>query len=393
MRPKKIVVGVTVGMSALSFLRGQLDWFQRNGWEVLLTANPDKNAEMAAFREDVRLAAIPMQREISPLKDMKSLWKWVLLLRSEKPAAVNVGTPKASLLGIAGAFLTRVPKRLYVVRGLRLEGTGSRSMFAILWCIEKLTMTLATDVLFVSKSLAHKAKDLQLTPVNKSWLIGEGSSNGVHAESVNSVVSKTDIEELRTYLGLEPSDFVVGCIGRITVDKGVDLLVDAIQSTDLDKHIRVLFVGGVEDPELAEKLNNVGNKAVIVEWTSEPWRYLSVIDVLCLPTLREGFPNVVLEAASIGIPSIVTNATGAIDSVVDGVTGRILTGRDPGELVSVMNELILNPAEIKRLGENSKKRVLSDFKPENIWNGLLEIVEDRENKVFARKFRSTIDAK
>lgn len=387
MRSKKLIVGVTVGISAWSFLRGQLSWFQEKDWEVVLVTSPDANAEKASKREKVRLEEIPMSREISLFKDLISLFKWIHLLKVEKPMAVNVGTPKAGLLGTIAAFLTRVPKRLYVVRGLRLEGVKSRPLHVVLWSIEKLTMLLATDVLFVSDSLAAEAIKLNLAPLKKSWLIGEGSSNGVSAELVSQVVSNVNTTTLRESLGIEPSQFVVGFIGRITADKGVDLLIDAVDSALINEQVRILFVGGVEDEKLSARVDALGSKAIMVSWTSEPWKYLSVMDVLCLPSLREGFPNVVLEAASAGIPSIVTSATGAKDSVIDGVTGRVLSNRDSKELTQIINELNSDYEKRRKLGENAQKRAVEAYKPETIWNGLLEIIEGTGNEKFARRVK------
>ncbi len=168
---EKLVVGVTIGTSAYSFLRGQLQWLSEHGWDPVLVSTPDRMAFAAADREKVPLKGIQMERGISPIKDLLSLFKWINLICTQKPTALSVGTPKASFLGMIAGSLLRVPKRPYIVRGLRLEG-AKKPLAWILWTMEWLTMALATDIFFVSESLALECKKRSLDFPRKSWLIG-----------------------------------------------------------------------------------------------------------------------------------------------------------------------------------------------------------------------------
>lgn len=369
----RLVVGVTIGASAHSLLRGQLAWLREQGWDVTLVATPDAMARRAADREGVPLVGISMQRGISPARDLIALARWLRTLRRLRPEAINVGTPKAALLGVLAAWTLRVPRRLYVVRGLRLEG-ASGSLGRILWAMERVTMALATDVLFVSRSLAEEASTRRLLPWRKAWLIGEGSSNGVDAEAVAERVATVDRAALRHSLGLDDGDFIVGFVGRITRDKGVDTLLRACRAGDLSQRVRVLLIGEIEAPDLQSEIEACGDQVIRVPWTDDLWGHLPAMDVLCLPTLREGFPNVVLEAGAAGIPTITTRATGAIDAVLHEQTGLLIEVGDTVALAARMNQLASDPERTRRLGAAARKRMFEEFRPTRIWRGVAEIL-------------------
>lgn len=371
--PGRVVYGVTIGGSAFSLLRGQLAWLRERGWDVRLVSSPDDEAHIAAEREDVRFYGLPMTRSITPIQDAIALRRWLKLLGKLKPAAINVGTPKAGLLGGVAGWLRRVPQRLYVVRGLRIEGTRGPLSW-VLWLTEWATMRVATDVLFVSPSLALEAQRRGLLDGRKSWAIGSGSSNGVLAHEVAARAGEVDRRELRERLGLGADDFVVGFVGRITYDKGVDQLIEAFGRVT-DPRIRLLCIGEPEDEQLAAQVGVLGDRVRRVGYTSDLWGHLPAMDVLCLPTLREGFPNVVLEASSVGMPTITTRATGAVDSVIDGVTGLLFDVGDTDALLRHIHTLANDWEKRERMGAAARQRVLTEFQPERIWSGVEEILQ------------------
>lgn len=387
---RRLVVGVTVGASAYSLLRGQLAWFREQGWDVTLVSSPDDQARQAATREGVELEAIPMHRGISPIKDLVALGRWIRLVAGKKPEAVNVGTPKAGLLGVVAAWICRVPKRLYVVRGLRLEGSRG-PVGLLLWIMEWITMKLATDVLFVSRSLASEVTSRGLGNGRESWLIGAGSSNGVDAEAVARRVSQVERSDVRADLGIDAGAFVVGFIGRLSSDKGIDTLLTACADASLDSRVEFLLIGSLEEPALQEALTAQAERIRRVPWTEDVWGHLPAMDVLCLPTRREGFPNVVLEAAAAGVPTITTTATGAVDSVLPGETGLLMDVDAPEELVSQINTLAQSEVTRLALGLTARERVFEQFKPEDVWEGIAEILNDEPQTVRARRIgqRST----
>lgn len=370
----KLIVAVTSGMSAFTLLRGQLRWFAQHGYEVVLVANDDEQALRASQKEGVRLEGIPMKREISMIADLRSLIKWVKVLRKERPYALNVGTPKAGLLGNLAAWITRVPRRIYTVRGLRLEGT-SGLLRAVLWISERASTALATDVVVISDSLGRKMLEFRLVNNRKMHLIGIGSSNGIDALSIKERVARANPDSLRRDLGISNGTFVVGFIGRMVRDKGIDTLLSAMEQLASKGQITLLMVGPAEEEFDIEPLKDLGIPVHQVGWTDDPWLYLSIIDVLCFPTIREGFGNVVLEAAAARVPAIVTRATGAVDTVVDNETGFVIDVGDASALAERIVELMNDSNLQNRLGESAADRVFSEFKPERIWQGLARVID------------------
>ncbi len=338
-----------------------------------LVCSPDDQARLTVEREKVSFYGIPMERNISPLSDVGSLLEWLRLLRRIRPDAINVGTPKAGLLGGLAAWLARVPKRVYVVRGLRLEG-ATGPLASLLWIMERLSTALATDVVIVSPSLACELLDRKLVAAKKSWLIGQGSSNGVNAPAIAARAEQVDRLAMRRELGIAPDAFCVGYIGRVTKDKGVGTLLEAFRSGRLAEDVDLVIIGSVEDPALADEMDSLGDRVHVLPWTNDVWGTLPIMDALCLPTRREGFPNVVLEAASASIPTVTTRATGAVDSVIDGKTGVIVDIDDPASLTEALNELAADPELVQQYGAAAQERARQDFVPEFIWRGLEAIL-------------------
>lgn len=368
-----VLYGVTAGISAFSLLKGQLSWFARQGWDVVLATTPDPKAYAAAEREGTAFHPLPMSRSISLVSDLKALRGWVRLIGRLRPDVVNVGTPKASLLGSFAAFLRRVPKRIYVMRGLRLEGARG-PMAAVLWLMERLTIACATDVIFVSRSLAAEAAGRGLGARRKGWIIGEGSSNGVDVDALRARAGGTDRAAVRAELGVEDDDFVVGFVGRIARDKGLDTLLRAFLVLAPSRNVRLLVVGGVEDEELAAQVRALGDRVVMTGDVDNVPHHLLAMDVLCLPTKREGFPNVVLEAGAMGLPVVTTRATGAVDSVIDGETGLLVDVDDHQGLAHALEKLHADPSAARAMGECALERVVRDFTPESVWQGVLAIM-------------------
>lgn len=381
-----IVYGTTVGLSANRLLRGQLSDMQKRGWEVHVVSSPGEDLTNAIQREKVRGHALPMRRDPAPLRDLVSLVRWTLLLLRLRPAITNVSTPKAALLGSIAAFATRVPRRIYVVRGLRLEGAVGRAR-TILTLMERLTIALSTDVIAVSHSLAEAIREEGLVQSGTAvHVIGSGSSNGVDAVGVRTAGTPESRSALRRELGIS-DQVVIGYLGRISTDKGIDSLAEATGLSPLasTSNWTLLCVGGVEDAATLAKLRDRVENLVHVDHTSEPWRYLSAMDILCLPTRREGFPNVVLEAGALGIPTVTTNATGATDAVIDGITGLQVPVDDPAALSWALAELVTQPSQRSTMGASASLRVDQEFQQETIWDGLHTLYSDPSSQLRTRR--------
>ena len=372
--PGRIVYGITVPESSATLLRGQLGWFREQGWDVHLVTSPGGPLDTVAEREKVTIHPLPMERDTSPAKDAVALFRWIRLLRRLRPDVLNVGTPKAGLLGSIAGWLTRVPRRVYILRGLRLEGARSKPQLAVLWLAERLTVLLATEVVCVSHSLRDEAVRWRLFGRrDRPIVIAHGSSNGVNPERWDPGLAGVDREAVRAEWKVEPEDLVVGFVGRISYDKGVQDLLAAFPLLH-DLPVKLMLLGPVEDEALGAAVAELDSNVTRVDaWTFDPYEAYAGMDVLCLPTRREGFPNVVLEAALAQVPTITTTATGSRDSVVPGVTGWLVEAGNIPQLVEAIRACEKDRKGVRAAGRAARERALRDFRPTTIWSGLQSV--------------------
>jgi len=365
---RRVLIGVTSDLS-LSLMRGLPQYLASRGWDVHVVSSPGPGLDALRGEQGLTVHALRMAREPSPLADARALLSWISLLRRVRPDAISVGTPKAGLLGGLAARWTRVPWRIYHLRGLRLETTTGvrRSILAIL---ERTAMASSNMVISVSASLRQRVVDLGLVDGSRIRVLGHGSSNGVELPA--RPPSTEERAAARQRLGLEPQPPVVGFVGRLTPDKGLDVLAAAralLAERGVDHQL--LIVGGVDeqaDPAILDALRSVGRPPIETGQVPDARSFYAAMDLLCLPTLREGFPNVVLEAAAAGIPAVTTDATGAVDSVVDGATGLIAAVGDPGSLADRLQELLEATAGARRaMGQTARERAARDFSRDLVW--------------------------
>jgi glycosyltransferase involved in cell wall biosynthesis len=369
---------VYVGTSSLSLrlLKGQLRFFRRAGFEVMVIASPGEEFEFAQQRESVQTIAVPIARGISPWRDFKSFWQLLWTIRALQPAITDVGTPKAGLLGGLAAFLNRVPCRIYTLRGLRME-TSSGWERRILIFAERLACLAAQRVICVSESLRRQAVSLRIVDEKRTVVLGAGSSHGVDVnEFAPAPKTLPATLQLREELGIPLDAPVVGFVGRFTRDKGVADLVEAFDRLcHRFSSLRLLLVGGFEEGDnLPERIRQriCGDPNIIsAGFVKETSLYYHLMNLLALPTYREGFPNAVLEAHASGKPVVVTNATGAVDSVIDGVTGLMVPVGDVTALADAIALLIDNPSQAAAMGMAGRERVLREFRQEIVVSALL----------------------
>jgi glycosyltransferase involved in cell wall biosynthesis len=220
----------------------------------------------------------------------------------------------------------------------------------------------------------------RLCTATKITVLGSGSSNGVDT-SVRPI--PTAVAAIEKALGLESAVFVVGFVGRISDDKGIETLLAAARLLhDTDETVRVLLIGA-EEPRgvLMKSLMATGTDPALVTSVgvvADPTPYYAVMDVLCLPTRREGFPNVVLEAAVQGVPTVTTTATGSVDAVLDRVTGLLIQPDDPVALADALRLLRVNREWSEQLGSTAKARAVDLFNRELVW---------RRTEKYIRHFR------
>ncbi|MDE3149266.1 MAG: glycosyltransferase, partial [Acidobacteriota bacterium] len=355
-----IVVGVTHPQTCLT-LTGRLRALREAGFRVTLVASPGELLDNTAAREGVEAVAIPMERRITPLADLVSLARLWLLLRRLRPDLIEFSTPKAGLLGTLAGLLCGVPQRVYMLRGLRLE-TASGFKRRFLLAAERVAAACAHVVLCNSESLRAEALALGIAPAAKMRLMGNGSSNGVDLERFSPGPS-----EVREQFGIAGDAPVVGFVGRLTRDKGLPELVEAFESIlRVEAEAHLLLVGWFDAAEdaLDEELRNRIIREPRIHLTGfvdSTAPYYRAMDVLVLPTWREGFPNVVLEAAATGISTVTTASTGARDSVVPEVTGLLIPPGYPEAICEATLKLLREPERRRRMGQAARAWVVEHF--------------------------------
>ena len=370
-RKPRLVYIATIAVFGAIFIRDLAEFLCASGFDVNFISSPGPEMKSSS-EEGVSVYGVPINREISPLQDIVSLWRlWRLLLRI-RPDISNVGNPKAGLLGGLAAVLAGVPYRIYTLHGLRLETTRGWKR-KLLWCMEWLSCRCAHHVYCVSHSLQKRAIELKLVDPGKACVVANGTFNGIEIERYSPTPErKAGARELRSKLNIDSRALVVGFVGRITRDKGIPELYQAYlllraQFADL----RLLLVGEYEigDPVPDEIRARIDTDPLVIRtgWIPEPSPYYQIMDVFALPTHREGFGLVSIEALASGVPVVTTMATGARDSVVDGITGFSTPVGDVPALAEAIAKLLRDAELRKRMEEAGRDWVARMFDRRIVW--------------------------
>lgn len=347
----KVVIGVTTD-HAVPYHRDLAKAFRDDGWDVTFVSSGGSNLE--GISKDVKTVQLRMERQPSPVRDLWALSSWLKLLANERPDLVIAGTPKAGMLGVLAAWITRVPNRVYWLHGLRLETAAGKAQW-VLKVVEKVVIALATDTVAVSESLKRRVVDLEIANSKNISVVGPGSTQGVDTAKFAPVSMAIKRERARVW-GLNPEVPTVGFVGRLTKDKGVVELCNALlRLHESGTSVQLLAVGpieGVESANALDMLRSDGVNVVTPGLVDDPQHAFQAMDIFCLPSYREGLPNVILEAFACGVPVVATRVTGNIDLVEDGVTGLLVPPRSVNGLAEAFSELLQNGYKRNQLGRN-----------------------------------------
>ncbi|HMH12532.1 MAG TPA: glycosyltransferase family 4 protein [Edaphobacter sp.] len=375
-----VLHAVTSSLS-LRLLRGQLRYLKAHGFRTAVLCGPGPFVEETRSQETVPVFTIRMERESSPLRDFVSLLRICRLLRHLRPTICNVGTPKAGMLVSLAAWLIRVPCRIYTLRGLRLE-TAHGLKRRILFITELIACACVHRVVCVSPSLRERAVELGLVRREKTTVLASGSSNGIDpSRFVPTPERLARVADIRRRLRLPPGCAVIGYIGRFTKDKGISELLAAFQS--VRKHfpdVQLLLIGEYEQgnpvPRETQKAIESTPGIFKIDFQTDIAPYFLAMEIFVLPTHREGFPNTVLEAQAAERPVVTTHATGAIDSVVDGVTGMLVPVGDVAALSDALLKLLSDPVRARQMGCAGRDRICREFCQETIWGALAALYDE-----------------
>jgi glycosyltransferase involved in cell wall biosynthesis len=360
-----MVLGVTTQELCL-ILGPRLRVLRQAGFRVVLVSGPGELLNRTASATGVESIALPMRRSIAPFSDLIALVRLWWILGIYKPDLIEFSTPKAGLLGMLAAKLRSVPRRVYMLRGLKLERSRGFKRWILLMA-ERVACSCAHVVLCNSKSLRAEALALGLAPADKLLVLGEGSSNGVDVERFSPGPST-----VRDELSIPRDVPVVGFVGRLTRDKGLPELIEAFDRILLaEPSTHLLLVGwfdAAEDALSAELRHRILTHPRIhcSGFASDTAPYYRAMDVMVLPTWREGFPNAVLEAAATGIPVVTTASTGARDAVVAEVTGLLIPPGYPEAIVEAVVKLLRDPDRRVRMGRAARAWVTENYSEERV---------------------------
>ncbi|MGC3996856.1 MAG: glycosyltransferase [Anaeromyxobacter sp.] len=365
----------TIG-ETLGFLDGHAAVVRaRCGLEVHALSAPGAALERFGQREGVPVHPVPMARAITPLRDLRALLLAWRTLRRLRPAVVDAHTPKGGLIGMLAAWLARVPVRVYHVHGLPLStATGRRRR--LLRAAERVACRLATCVLPVSRSVAERLVDERLCAPGKVRVVAEGSINGVDGERF-APASAAARAASRAALGLPEGAKAVGFLGRLAQDKGLAELAAAWAILRERRPEAWLFLAGEPDdsdpvaPGVLERLVMDPRVRLLGDVSDTPAFYAG-LDLVAVPTYREGFPTVPLEAAAAGLPVVASRVDGCVDAVVDGVTGTLVPSRDPGALAGALERYLADPPLAAAHGRAARRRVLERYRPAQVREALAE---------------------
>ncbi|MFD0975740.1 glycosyltransferase family 4 protein [Salinimicrobium gaetbulicola] len=379
----------TIPLSLEKLLEGQLN-FMQDHYRVLAVASEEKKLKKLGESLGVETFSVEMTRKITPFKDLSSVIKLFKLFKKEKPLIVHTHTPKAGIAGMLAAKMAGVPIRLHTVAGLPLleaKGTTRKMLEAV----EKITFASATKVYPNSHKIKEFLIENNFGPSKKFKVIGKGSSNGIDTLYFDpELYTEEDRLRLRKELNIPEEHLVYIFVGRLVRDKGINELVEAFQELNKEfSNSSLILVGPYEaglDPLKDSTLEKIKINPHIHEvgYQNDVRPFLACSDVLAFPSYREGFPNVVLQAGAMGLPSIVTDINGCNEIIKEGENGTIIPIRDEAALYDAMKMMILKEEKREYMKSKSRKMIKEDYERDVIWKAILE-----EYQVLEKELKST----
>lgn len=374
---KKVLRVSTIPLSLNLLLKGQLKMLNEE-YEIVAVSSPGEDLKMVEEREGVRVVELPMERRISLFKDIRSLWAMIKLIRKEKPWMVYSLTPKAGLVTMIAGKLCGVPVRVHMFTGLVFPtATGLKRQ--ILMFTDRLTCFCAT---VVNPEGEGVKRDLERYHISSKPLtiIGNGNINGLDMDFYDRTPEV--LEKAKAYQKEGTTTYCF--VGRIVGDKGINELVSAFKRLHAEHPTtRLLLVGPFEDnldPVSEETRATIEALSAIeaVGWQSDVRPFLAASDVFVFPSYREGFPNVVMQAGALGLPSIVTDINGSNEIIRNGENGVIIPSKDEEALYQTLKDTLENPDKWKTIAANARESIARRYEQQMLWKEIKKFYKQQE---------------
>lgn len=378
---KKLIRVAAIGGSLRCLLKGQLKYFNQF-YHVTAISSPDEMLNDVAIHEGVSVKGIKIERKISPLKDIISLYSLYRFFRSERPQIVHSHTPKAGLLTMVAAKLARVPIRVHTFTGL-IFPNRSGPMHLLLKNMDRITCICATKVIPEGQGVKN---DLQTHRITRKDLqvVANGNINGIDLKEFSTTnIDETQVTALKNKYKISKNDFVFVFVGRIVKDKGVSELVSAFSQLP-ESNFKLILVGEREadlDPLDADTIARINSSNNILEtgWQDDVRLFLAAADCLVLPSYREGFPNSVIQAGAMGLPCIVTDINGSNEIISDGINGLVVPAKNSQKLFIAMKLITQDRELYSNLSNQARRLIAQKFDQSLVWNELHTIYKRLEN--------------
>jgi glycosyltransferase involved in cell wall biosynthesis len=371
----KVCLVVTSLLIVKFFLMPHLAALSRK-YDVTLIVNVDDQEFLNGPQLPITVISVNIVRKIDLWQDIKALWRLIWIFRNQHFQLVHSISPKGGLLGMIAAGIAGIKIRIHTFQG---EVWANRQgwLRVVLKFMDKLVAKIATKLTVVSHSERQFLIDEGVISSGKSIVLANGSICGVDVDRFHpNSATRLDI---RREIGINEDSIVILFLGRINRDKGVLDLAKSFTAIAAIIPNAILLLVGPDEEQIFEDIQRICNvyreRIKRVDITPYPQRYLLAADILCLPSYREGFPLVIIEAAATGIPAICSRIYGITDAVEDGKTGLLFTAGDVDELTQALLKLIQNPQLRQQLGKAARARVIKLFPSHKIIEEMLALYD------------------
>lgn len=379
----------TSDMSVDVVLRDQLRYLAGSSLApIAVAAGNSGRLEGIARREGVDVHPLPLERDPSPMRDLRALFELIRLMRRLRPELVVYGTPKATLLAGAAALCTGVPARVQVLHGLRLETTTGLAR-RLLLATEKLAVRMSTHTMAVGHGVLRRCAELGIDTRSMS-VVGRGSVVGIDTRRAALLAADPEVRRRnRAALGTRDDELVVGFVGRVTRDKGIETLVRAVaRLRDTGLAVRLAVVGIDEG---IGALDDDAQRLLREPWVTltgdlaDPIEMYTAFDAFCLPSYREGLSTVTLEAWAAGVPVVTSDSTGLGDLVDDGRTGLVVPIADTDATARALMRVLTDTTLRGALRRSATAEVEEHFAREGLWARCLAYYETARDERARRR--------